>query len=392
MQLSTLRFLLSPNGQALLAEAVALRSTESTLLVQLTQLRKRFPADQASAALEIARLRERATVKFSRADEMYFTGSGLEQASGETVAAFRAKRFAALGARRIADLGCGIGGDSLALAARAEVMGVDHDTVRLAMAQANCHAYGRGGQFQPVQADLMTWLPVGVDALFFDPGRRGDDGRRIYSVSRYRPPLGTIQRWLPRAENVGVKISPGVDYVELPPGAEVEFISEKGLVKEGVLWFGGLRTSADRRATLLPGGDTLTDEIAEAIPVRQPSAYLLEPDGAVIRAHLVEQLASRLGAAKVDPEIAYLTTDAPVVTPFARQYRLGDWMPLNLKKLRAYLRARNVGRVVVKKRGSPLEPDELIRRLKLRGDEERILFLTKVDGRPAVLVGLPAGR
>lgn len=386
MNASTFRFLLSPAGQTLLAEATELRSTEATLLADLTHLRKRYPAEHVAAAMETIRLRGRAGVKFTRASRMYFTAPALEQASGEGIAAYRARRYRAVGAERVGDLGCGIGGDSLALAAGAQVLGIDLDDVRLAMARANCSAYDRGDRFQPVLADLREWLPAGVGALFFDPGRR-DDGRRIHSVSHYRPPLEIIHRWLPRVSHMAVKVSPGVDYEELPPGAEIEFISERGAVKEGVLWFGDLSTGAGRRATLLPGEETLTDEPPPAIPVRPPSAFLYEPDGAVIRAHLVEQLAGRLGAAKVDRDIAYLTADALVVTPFARAYALEDLLPFNLKKLRAYLRARGIGRVVVKKRGSPLDPDELIRRLKLRGDEERVLFLTRVDGRPSVLVG-----
>ncbi len=387
MNASALRFLLSPAGQTLLAEAAELCSTEATLLADLTLLRKRYPAEQAAAALETTRLRGRAGAKFTRADRMYFTAPALEQSSGETIAAYRAGRYQAVGAEWVADLGCGIGGDSLALAAQAQVLGVDLDDVRLAMARANCSAYDRDNRFQPVLADLQDWLPAGIGALFFDPGRRDNDGRRIHSVAGYRPPLGIIRRWLPRVPHLAVKVSPGVDYEEIPPGAEIEFISERGTVKECVLWFGELRTSAGRRATLLPDEETLTDEPSPAIPVKPPGPFLYEPDGAVIRAHLVEQLAGKLGAAKVDRDIAYLTGDALVGTPFARAYALEDHLPFNLKKLREYLRARKVGRVVVKKRGSPLDPDELIRQLRLRGDQERVLFLTRVDGRPSVLIG-----
>jgi len=186
---------------------------------------------------------------------------------------------------------------------------------------------------------------------------------------------------------LGVKISPGVDYAELPPGAEVEFVSEKGMVKEGVLWFGDLSTGVGRRATLLPGRETLTDEAHPPIPVTVPGAYLYEPDGAVIRAHLVEQLAARLGATKLDPDIAYLTADELTLTPFARAYAIDESMPFSLKRLRSRLRALGVGRVVVKKRGSPISPSELIRKLKLRGDQERTIFLTHLDGQPSVLIG-----
>jgi hypothetical protein len=272
------------------------------------------------------------------------------------------------------------------------VLGIDHDELRLAIAEANCSVWGRGANFEPLLADLLGWSPTGVDALFFDPGRRTADGRRIHSVSHYRPPLEVIYRWLPQVPRLGVKISPGVDYSELPASAEVEFISERGVVKEAVLWFGDLRTRAGRRATLLPGRETLTDEPHEGIAVTPPRAYLYEPDGAVIRAHLVEQLAEQLGATKLDPDIAYLTADTLVSTPFARGYSIEDHMSFSLKRLRAHLRELRVGRVVVKKRGSPLDPAELIQRLKLDGPEERTLFLTHLNGRPAVLIGRPIAK
>lgn len=387
----TFDFLLSPGGQELLMQAAALRPAEESLLAHLTHLRKRYPPEQASAALKLVLLRARAVTKFTRAESMYFTRPALEQASGESIARYRAGRYQAIGARRVADLGCGIGGDSLALAAGLEVVGVDLDPLRLAMAEENCRAYGREERFQPVLANLRDWLPAGMDALFFDPGRRTADGRRIRSVHGYRPPLEIIERWLPRAPHLGVKISPGVDYAELPPEAEVEFISEKRTVKEAILWFGDLQSGANRRATLLPGQETLTDldPAPSPVAVTLPGAVLYEPDGAVIRAHLVEQLAGRLNATKLDPDIAYLTAGAYTPTPFARAYAIEEHLPFNLKKLRARLRALDVGRVVVKKRGSPLDPADLIRRLRLRGTDERTLFLTHLDGRPAVLIGRP---
>jgi SAM-dependent methyltransferase len=387
MDLATFKFLLTPAGQVLLSEAAERRPTEESLLRDLSALRRRYPPQQAAAALEMVRLRERAAAKFSQAQRMYFTRAALEQASGEAIAAYRAARYGKVGARRIADLGCGIGGDSSALAAGAQVLGVDQDALRLAMAQANLSALGLGGNFQPVQADLTGWTPPAVDALFFDPGRRDSDGRRIRSVLDYRPPLPLIDRWLPLVPCLGVKISPGVDYAELPPGAEVEFISESGVVKEAVLWFGELASGVSRRATLLPEGVTLVQEPHGEIPVGPPKAYLYEPDGAVIRAHLVEGLAERLNASKLDPDIAYLTADVMVDTPFARAYAIESYMPFNLKKLRAHLRELMVGRVVVKKRGSPIDPEELIRRLRLRGERERVLFLTHLDGQPVVIVG-----
>ena len=159
-------------------------------------------------------------------------------------------------------------------------------------------------------------------------------------------------------------------------------------MREAVLWFGALRTPVSRRATLLPGGVSLTDEVVGEIPVTRPGEYFYEPDGAIIRAHLVEQLAAKLGASKIDDHIAYLTADRQLLTPFARCYILEDVLPFQLKRLRQYLRERGIGRVTIKKRGSPLDPKMLHQQLRLQGDEHRILFLTRVMGEPSVLIGL----
>ncbi|MCA9933219.1 MAG: methyltransferase domain-containing protein [Ardenticatenaceae bacterium] len=385
MELDDLHFLLSSEGARLLAETAVTPVTPDNHLQIATQLRRKTA--HAQTVLETILLRQLAAAKFSRAAEMYFVREALEQASSEEVAAYRARRFAAAGVRHVADLGCGIGGDSLALAAHAEVTGVDWDPVRVAMAQENVRVYGYGDRFHPLQADLLALTPLPVDACFFDPARRDEQGRRIYSVQDYRPPLSLIQRWRTWVEETAVKISPGVNYDELPPDAEVEFISVKGNVKDGVLWFGDLRTGAQRRATLLPGEHTLTDADLIDVPITAPQAYLYEPDKAVIRAHLVEALAGQLGAAKIDADIAYLTANEHQATPFARCFAVEDVMPFQLKRLRHYLRERRIGQVTIKKRGSPLEPEQLRHQLRLQGEGHCVLFLTFVRGETAVIIG-----
>ena len=51
------------------------------------------------------------------------------------------------------------------------------------------------------------------------------------------------------------------------------------------------------------------------------------------------------------------------------------------------LNASEIGRVTIKKRGSPIDPDYLNSRLRLQGPEHRYLFLTQVMGKAAVLIG-----
>jgi hypothetical protein len=121
----------------------------------------------------------------------------------------------------------------------------------------------------------------------------------------------------------------------------------------------------------------------------EPQAYLYEPDPAILRSRLVGDLAVQLNAHQLDPDIAYLTAEVKRGTPFARVWEIEDWFPFQLKRLRAYLRERGIGRVVVKKRGSPLQPEALIRDLRLNGDAERVVFLTHLNGRPIVVICYP---
>jgi hypothetical protein len=163
----------------------------------------------------------------------------------------------------------------------------------------------------------------------------------------------------------------------------------KGKLKEAVLWFGPLKT-AQFRATVLPSSHSLVaDDSRSPLPLGEPGAYLYEPDPAVLRAGLVSVLGSQIGAYQVDPDIAYLSAENQVVTPFARVWQVEDWFPFGVKRLRTYLRERGVGKIVVKKRGSPLQPEELIRMLRLSGDEQRVVFLTHLVGRPIVIVCFP---
>lgn len=386
----------SQAAQSRLADLAEIRLTPETHLGLAAQLRQEFSAEQAHDLLETADLRRRAAAKFSRAGEMYFTRAGLEMSSAEAVAHYRAQRYGQAGFTALADLACGLGGDAIGLTQFAHVTGVDNDPVALAFAQANLAIYGRDTRFTPLCADLTTLDPLCIEAVFADPARRDVAGRRLRSVEAYRPPLSALRRWQAQTAHLGVKISPGVDDGDIPAEAEVEFITLGGEVREAVLWFGDLRTPARRRATLLiaptpahapTAAHSLADDTpAPPIPLSAPRAYVFEPDGAVIRAHVIAQVAAAIQGGQLDPTIAYLTTDKVTETSFGRFYALDAWFPFQLKRLRAYLRARHIGQVTIKKRGSPLDVAWLEGQLRLRGSAECTLFLTRWQGEPVVLV------
>jgi len=412
---SSFQTLLTPYGQQALDATVALAPDEADFLRAFTRLRRSYPAELAQAALETAILRRKAAAKFPQASRMYFTREALEQATAFEVSTYRCARFG--GCDRMLDLGCSIGGDTLALAALAPTTGLDLDPLRLAIAQVNLQSILPDRPVDFIQADLKQALPVSLPpgvGLFFDPARR-DRGKRIHSVSNYQPPLDVIRGWLEHAPPLGVKLSPGIDPNELAGyDAELEFISLNGELKEAVLWFGPLK-SARRRATLLPAGSTLAASLDESgeqgspdlpgnwsdsgpeLPLSEPRDVIYEPDPAILRAGLVRALGAQLGAFQLDPDIAYLTGDQAVDTPFARTFTVETWLPFNLKRLRQVLRERRIEALVVKKRGSPIQPVELIQALRLspgsRGfGEERTLILTHLRARPIAIICQPRMR
>ncbi|MFC8271767.1 SAM-dependent methyltransferase [Streptomyces sp. NPDC057271] len=380
--------LLSPEGQTLLD---ALRDYDPAReLAVASRLRREHPAELVSAALGQARLRQRAVAKFGAEDayRMYFTPNGVEQSTRATVGAYRAERLRGLGVRRVADLCGGIGGDALAFArAGIAVLAVDRDPLTAEVARANADALGLADLIEVRCADVTEIDTSPYDAVFVDPARRGGRGR-IFDPEAYSPPLSWAVEAARTARHAALKIAPGIPHEAVPEEAEAEWISDGGDVKEAVLWFG--TSPGTRRATLLPSGASLTGRSLPDPAVRPMGRYLYEPDGAVIRAHLVAEVAEELGGGLIDETIAYVTADALTPTPYATAYEITDELPFNLKKLKALLREREVGTLTVKKRGSAVEPEEIRRRVKPKGPNAATVVLTRVAGAPTMLIGHPA--
>ncbi|WP_327675614.1 MULTISPECIES: THUMP-like domain-containing protein [unclassified Streptomyces] len=383
--------LLTSEGLALLEE---LRDHDPAQELALaTKLRREHPAELVSAALAQARLRQRAVAKFGAEDaaRMFFTPNGVEQATRTSVAAYRAGAFEELGVRSVADLCCGIGGDAIALArAGIRVLAVDRDPLTCEVARANAEALGLAGLIEVREADVTEVDTAAYDAVFVDPARRGGRGR-IFDPEAYSPPLSWAVSAALKAPRAALKIAPGIPHEAIPAEADAEWISDGGDVKEAVLWFG---TAPGRmRATLLPGPRALVGRGLPDPEVRSVGRYLYEPDGAVIRAHLVAEVAEEVGGGLVDETIAYVTADELHATPYAAAYEITDQLPFNVKKLKALLREREVGVLTVKKRGSAVEPEELRRKAmpKPFGRRAVTVFLTRVAGAPTMLVGAPVG-
>lgn len=344
------------------------------------RLRRRFPPDLVAAALTLHGLRVAARTKFSRADAMWLTRPGLEQATAEPIARRHAERFR--GARRLADLCTGIGGDLIALAAVdgvADVLAVDLDPEHLRMASLNAAVYGVGDRVMPWLGDVRAADLAGIDGVFIDPARRTTGGRMGPHASE--PPLEWAVALADRVARVGIKAAPGIDHAAVPTGWELELVADGRDLKEAALWSPALAT-APRRATVLPGGDSLTPVPGDPVPVAAPGAWLLDPNPAVTRAGLVEDLARTIGAWKIDDQIAFLCTDAPVTTPFARTLRVLDSLPWHERAVAARLRELGIGAVDIRRRGLAGDVEQIRKRLKLSGPNRATLAMTRVSDQP----------
>lgn len=382
-----LRELLSIEGLRLL-DSLPAWSSASDVVRTVADLRKQgHPPGLVAAVLSQAKLRGRAGAKFGPfAASMLFTEDGLEQATRLSVAAQHAGRFQRANVAWVADLGCGIGADAMAIASLGiEVTAVERDEVTAAIAAYNLAPWTNASveHGEAEQHDLS-----GVGGVFLDPARRSG-GKRLKDPGDWSPSLdfafGLAER-LP----TGVKLAPGADRDLIPVDAEAQWVSvDRDVVELGV-WFGALARDGIRRSALVIGEHGAAELTAAAdSPDAEPGPlgeYVLEPDGAVIRARLIGDLARGIGARMLDPTIAYLTADAPASTPFAACFRVVAEFALDKRVLKRELAARGIGTVEIKKRGVDIDPAQLRTELAPKGDASATLILTRIGGKRRALL------
>lgn len=389
MEIAEVRALLTPTGLDLLNSLGPVSSSDEVARVVSRLRAAGHSPDLVSAVVTQARLRERARTKFGDfAARMLLTRAGLEQATRLSVAAHHAGRFQRAGIERVADLGCGIGGDALALASLGiRVDAVDADEVTAALAAMNLAPFGTSVTVTHGRAEDQDL--TGVEAVWLDPARReaGDTGRA--RTDDWSPPLTWVFDLIGRMPG-GVKLGPGLDRDRIPDGVEAQWISADGSTIELVLWSGRLaRESATRSALVVRGqhaAELSAPADSEDEPVRALGRFIHEPDGAVIRARLIGQVARSLHAGMLADKLAYLTGDDPVTSPFVQSFRVREVLPADTKKLAKALRERGIGILEIKKRGVDVDPAALRQSLRLRGDESATLIMTRIAGtRTAIL-------
>ena len=311
MDLRRARYLVSERGGRDLA-GLPEGLTELPPTALATRLRREYAPHEASALAEQVTLRARARRRFATERDLLYTREGLEMMTHPAVAARRAGRLAAAGAR-IVDATCGLGGDLRACARGATAaVGFDHDSVAALLAAHNVPR-------ACVARAEATRLPIDVRgvALVLDPQRRGERGRR-FDPAAFSPAWDECLALGAEARIASLKGPPGLPHDQVPSAAELEFVQVGRSLREATVWLDGAGREREnglplRRAVLLPEDATLASTEPEASATcRAPSAVVFDPEGCVTRAGLVRHLGARLSASLLDPQVAYSIPRSPI--------------------------------------------------------------------------------
>ncbi len=371
MTLSDLAYLSSPQGEEDYKKYQSLKDQELERLV--------LKGEISGALASLVKNRRLAASKFSKAQEMFFDRSALEQATSELIARHLAARF--LKSSRVADLGCGLGANSIFLAIHGcQVLALDQNPSRLKMAQLNATVYDVSERIEFKEADFLENLPQDVEAIFIDPARNLPDGTKTRSLKNSQPNIiELLPRLLKITPQVAVKISPAFDYEELkelPEEPELELISENGVCKVAMLWFGDFKKT-QRSASVLKNDSqfTLQDDEALAAVFSEPQAYLYLPDKAVSKARLVDEFAVQYELSRINSRYSLLTSESLSTPPMTRRFKIISQGAFSLKQFKKILKAESVSRAEIIAHDFPLTAEALRERLKLGEGGAWTIFL-----------------
>lgn len=378
--------LLEPSTAPVWRAAAALTAPDPAAVARIRRKNPDIPADVVSAIITQTTLRRQARPQLGAvADQLLFTSAGAQQCTRPVVAARRARLLVAQGITSIRDLGCGIGVDSLACQrAGLTVVPVEQDPATAQLAEANLGI--------PVTvADVTSAELPEADATFVDPARREGD-RRILNPDRWAPPWPWVIDYAGQHPRTVAKAAPGLPHEAINSDCAAEWISVSGQLVETCVWFPGLTDALPRRSAVLlrPSDDPWQPAIEQQLgshadpapaPLGQPNDWIVEPDPAIIRSHLIDVLAARINAVGLSPGIAYLTTASPPTESWGQLFRMLAQVPAGGKALKLELRRRNIGKIEVHTRGLGIDPARLRKSLGLSGKGPvHHLLLTRVAG------------
>lgn len=380
-----------------LSDAASLPLTKKSMVADVAHLKETY-GDNARALVEVALARRSAAAKFSaaRAEQWIMDSDSVQQATPQVVAESRAAHLLSLGVRDVVDVTCSVGTELAALAAAAagsgqavpaapsgqvgvgagfqRIIGGDLDPQRVRMARHNVPDVPTI-VMDALRPALSTSVLAPGTVVLADPARRTSSGR-VTKLSDLRPRLEDLAAvYSEQGIDTAIKCAPGIDYTEFD--GQVDVVSVEGNVKEACLYTPGL-SQCGRRAVMLGVAsgqqETIDDHMPEQDKVAEVGKYIVDPDGAVVRAGLVRHYAAKHGLWQLDERIAYLT--GPAVPPGRRGFEVLEQVPF--KHVRKALVARGIGAVEILVRGVDINPDEVRKKWKLKGSEEASVVVTRI--------------
>lgn len=387
METNAIKFFQSTEGKELLSKYSDFKEKELDELVFYLAKKKIPYYPQLTTLLK---LRKRAGAKFSLANEMFFDRQSLEAASTEKIGRHIAERFASFS--KVADLGCGIGGNALFLAEKTNVLAIERSAERLEMARLNSRAYGVENKIEFVLGDIFEANFDDAEAIFIDPLRSREAKTKTRSIFNSEPNINEILAKIYKfKKNICLKISPAFDYkelLELPDEPELELVSEDGDNKVALLWFGDLKKN--RRTATIIAGDSKRDlflplqkDLPEISIAKEPLKYIFEPNKAISKSHLVEIAAEQNGLIKLNAKTSFLTgkTSKNVDRDKFKIFKIIQYKPFSWQKMLKDIKKLNPESVSIINRGTPLKPEELSKKLKTKEGPGLFVLLSRLpDG------------
>lgn len=364
---------LRDNLQKILALGPDLELIPSTLIRDRAVLEKEF-GDHARVVSELLAAQRSARGKMP---EHWLTDSdAAQQATPQLVAEYRAQLIKDFGAATVHDVTCSVGSEGASIRKQQlSWIGSDLDRVRLAMAQANL----ADANVLLCQADALQPISS-ADVIVADPARRAN-GRRITDPAKLLPPLPDLVE-AHRGRELAVKCAPGIDYSEW--SGLVSVVSLDGGVKETCLYTEGFGSGIREAVVLRADGsrEIVRSDEPDDTTVAEPGTWMIEPDGAIIRAGLVRHWAHRHKLWMVDPHIAFLTGDElPAATS---GFRFLEAVPF--KRLKAALANYQPGALEILVRGVDVNPDQLRKKMKLKGHRQMAVLIARTGNSPTAYI------
>jgi len=385
--------LFSEEARALLV-LLGLVDNRADVMKLTTDLRKQgFEPALVALCISQAKLKSRAVTKFglSAATRMLFTEQGLEQSTRAAVSSWHARRLADAGIKSVTDLGCGIGGDSMAFAsAGITVTALEKDTAAADFASHNLSGFTNAEvrHGDAIEAEIAT------EAVWLDPARRNLSvkaaGRVMLKPEDFSPNLDFAIE-LARKHDAGIKLAGSLPHELIPADCEANWVSHNNELVETVLWFGKLGTPGKRSAVIVDGQVLEFEGEDIQAPLAAPGKYIYDPISAMVRSHLIGAFALENNLWGISGAIAYLSGDQRVETPWLRGFEILEELPLDAKRIAKRMAELDIGTLEIKKRGVDITPEQLRPKLKLRGQKSATLILTKINDARKALLCLPLG-